>query len=255
MEQQPIPAATLVLIRQQAGGAPELLMVERAARMAFAAGAMVFPGGRIDPHDAEIAADARLVASEELDPEDGAARIAAIRETIEEAGIAVGVDPHPGADAITELRRRLAGGEPFGALLLGARIRLDLARLVPFARWCPRGSEGRIFDTRFYLAASPVDAMAEADGGESVHALWARPEEVLALADAGERHLIFPTRRNLERLSAFKDFEAACADAAAHPVRMITPWIEVREGERWLCISAEHGYPVTAERLSTARRG
>ena len=38
-----IPAATLILVRDRAGGAPELLMVERAAGMAFAAGAWSFP--------------------------------------------------------------------------------------------------------------------------------------------------------------------------------------------------------------------
>ena len=48
---EPIPAATLVLMRAVAGGPPELLMTERTGRMAFAAGALVFPGGRIDADD------------------------------------------------------------------------------------------------------------------------------------------------------------------------------------------------------------
>ena len=48
---EPIPAATLVLVRDRPAGPPELLMVERAAGMAFAGGALVFPGGRIDPAD------------------------------------------------------------------------------------------------------------------------------------------------------------------------------------------------------------
>ena len=78
-----IPAATLILMRPSAapGGAPEILMMERAANMAFAAGALVFPGGRIDPDDHITAA----ALAPELD--DAPARIAAIRETIEESGI------------------------------------------------------------------------------------------------------------------------------------------------------------------------
>ena len=44
-----IPAATLVVFRERAGTTPELLMVERAKEMRFAAGALVFPGGRVDP--------------------------------------------------------------------------------------------------------------------------------------------------------------------------------------------------------------
>jgi len=43
----PIPAATLVLMRKaQRGASPQILMMERTANMAFAAGALVFPGGR-----------------------------------------------------------------------------------------------------------------------------------------------------------------------------------------------------------------
>ena len=55
MNDDAIPAATLILVRDRAGAAPELLMVERAAGMAFAAGAWVFPGGRIDKADEIIA--------------------------------------------------------------------------------------------------------------------------------------------------------------------------------------------------------
>ena len=50
-----IPASTLVLFRERSG-APELLMVERARAMVFAGGALVFPGGRIDPGDHALAA-------------------------------------------------------------------------------------------------------------------------------------------------------------------------------------------------------
>ena len=74
-----IPAATLVVWRDR-GPAPEILVVERSARMAFAAGAIVFPGGRVDEADHELAAA--------LGRPDEAARITAIRETIEETGVA-----------------------------------------------------------------------------------------------------------------------------------------------------------------------
>ena len=100
-----IPAATLVLMREAAGGPPELLVTERTGRMAFAAGALVFPGGRIDPDDHETAAGFALP--------DAAARIAAIRETIEETGLAIGLRPAPDAAAADALRE---GIMPRGAV-------------------------------------------------------------------------------------------------------------------------------------------
>ena len=91
-----IPAATLVLMREAEAGPPELLVTERTGQMAFAAGALVFPGGRIDPDDHDSAAGFALP--------DAAARIAAIRETIEETGLAIGLRPAPDAAATGALR-------------------------------------------------------------------------------------------------------------------------------------------------------
>lgn len=76
-----IPAATLIVLRERPTGPPELLMVERPATMNFAAGAMVFPGGKIEPED-------RLGASDL----EQAARQAAVRETAEETGLEVPID-------------------------------------------------------------------------------------------------------------------------------------------------------------------
>ena len=85
---EPIPAATLVLMRERPGGPPELLVMERTGHMVFAAGALVFPGGRIDAADHESATPFS-------DFEDAAARIAAVRETIEETGLAPAISPAP----------------------------------------------------------------------------------------------------------------------------------------------------------------
>ena len=242
-----IPAATLILMRPAArGGAPEILFLERAKTMAFAAGALVFPGGRIDPGDHEAAA---LLAPELVD---GAARIAAIRETIEETGIAPALPARADAAA---LRAGLAAGEPIAGLLARLGIGLDLAALTPFARWCPNFREARRFDTLFYLAEAPAGAAPpRADESEAVHSFWATAADVIAEVEAGRAHAIFPTRRNLERLARFASLEDARADAAAHPVAKITPWVEERKGRQFVCIPEGIGYPVTAEPYESARR-
>jgi 8-oxo-dGTP pyrophosphatase MutT (NUDIX family) len=244
-----IPAATLVLMRP-GPQAPELLAMERAAEMAFAPGAIVFPGGRIDADDYTLAD--RIGGT----LEHAAARITAIRETLEEVGIVAGFATAPAADLIPDLRSALAAGEPFSALLERFGLALDLAALTPFAQWCPPFNPVRRFDTLFFVADAPSDAdPPQADQSEAVHSFWACARHILDEADAGRLTVIYPTRRNLERLAQFASIEEARADAAAHPVQRVETYIEERDGERWLCIPEGLGYPVTAERIGTVRRG
>jgi len=245
---QIIPAATLILLRDgEDGSPPDLIMLERAGSMAFAPGAMVFPGGRIDPGDRDAAGT--------LGPDsDLPARIAAIRETIEEVGIAIGLHPAPCPATLARLRAGLAAGIPFATLLANHGLQLRPDSLVPFARWCPNFPETRSFDTHFFLALAPTDAEPTPDGAEAVAALWTTAAAMLADAEAGRRHLIFPTRRNLERLGRCADPADAIAQARAFPVRCITPWTEERTDGRWLCIPDDLGYPVTAERFDQVQR-
>lgn len=243
-----IPAATVIIMREGVG-APEYLMVERAAAMSFAGGALVFPGGRVDPTDVQLAETLGTCASA---VHEVASQIAAVRETLEEAGLAVGVDIG-GADA-RAFGQRLYAGEPLAALLVEVGGALQLDRLTPFARWRPENVKHKIFDTRFYLALAPEGAEPIVDGNENVRLFWASAHDVLAAAACGEAMVIFPTLRNLERLSLYTSFADAVADAAAHPVQTIVPWIEERDGYDHLCIAEDAGYPVTAVPLDQAMR-
>jgi 8-oxo-dGTP pyrophosphatase MutT (NUDIX family) len=243
----PIPAATLVLMRPSSAGAPQLLMMERPGHMAFAAGALVFPGGRIEAQDHEAAA--RLADGSEL----AALKIGAIRETLEETRVAAGLRPGPAGEG---LREALVAGVPLADLLAQHGLELALEKLVPFARWCPNFKETRRFDATFFLAEAPADVPEpSAQAGEAVRTFWASAAEVLAEIEAGRAHAIFPTIRNLERLARFGSFAKARADAERHEVRTITPWIERRGDGDFLCIPEDAGYPVTSEPIATARRG
>lgn len=245
----PIPAATLVLFRHRERQPPELLVVERSAKMAFAGGAIVFPGGRIDPDDYAMGE------RHTIETDEAAARIAAIRETLEESGIAVGFTP-PSDSWIVEARQRLHAREPFSEILPKAGAELNLEALVPFARWCPPFREARVFDTRFYLAHAPDDAPDPVvDATENVSSFWASAQAVLDAADKGDCSVIFPTRRNLERLALFAHFDEAQAHARAHPIETVAPFFEDRDGVRHLCIPTHLGYPITSEPLSTVLRG
>lgn len=225
-------------------------MVERAKALAFAGGALVFPGGRVDPGDHVLA-----TAPNTPDLDDAAARIAAIREMLEETGLAVGLSPPPSPEDAAAIRAGLHGDKPFAALIAAAGVTLDLPALVPFARWRPHQAMSRVFDARFYLARAPEHAQPQVDGTENVRLLWTSAAQALADADRGATNLIFPTRRNLERLALFTSFRDAVADADAHPITTIIPTVERRDGVDHLCIPQNLGYPVTAEPLARAMRG
>ncbi len=247
----PIPAATLILMREgpAPGSSPEILMVERGAALAFLGGAMVFPGGRVDPGDHE------LVPPDAPDPEDAAARIAAIRETIEEVGLAVGLAPHPVSTTLVRLRAVMAAGQSFARALNDEELRIDPAALTPFARWCPEHVPVRRFDARFYLAALPrAQSTPIIDGTETVRAEWLTAAEALDQADRGAIRIIFPTRRTLERLAQYPDFASAVADARAWPIRRITPFRAERDGVDCICIPDDLGYPITAQPVTSAER-
>ncbi len=249
------PAATLVIFRNNsAGAAPELLMVERSASMSFAGGAAVFPGGRVDDADVALARD--LGAPDDASRGDLAGRIAAVRETLEETGLVVGIEQRSTLEQAREARRLLVEQKVIGPVLDAMGWTLDPQALVPFARWRPKHRHMRVYDTRFYLANLGTGAVDLAvDATENTHLFWASAHEALALADTGRIKVIFPTRRNLERLAQFEDFAAALAHVAQFPSRMITPFMETRDGEPWLAIPDDAGYPVTGEKLESAARG
>ncbi len=248
MTAMPIPAATLVVMRDRTSAPPELLMVERSAGMAFAGGAMVFPGGRVD------AADEATAASH--DHPDAAARIAAIRETIEESSVAVGLTPIPDPALTATMAKALHDGAPFADLLTQHGLALDLAALVPFARWMPAFHQARIFDTLFFLAeAPPGEWVPTPQPGECEAVLWIGAAALLARITAGEATAIFPTLRNLERLAQYASVADARADAAAYAIETITPWVEEMDGIHYVTIPEGFGYPVVREPLDTVRRG
>jgi 8-oxo-dGTP pyrophosphatase MutT (NUDIX family) len=73
-----VRSAATVLIMRQANAGMEILMLRRNAKLVFAGGAWVFPGGAVDQADSENAG---------LEHEEQAARVAAVRESAEECGL------------------------------------------------------------------------------------------------------------------------------------------------------------------------
>jgi 8-oxo-dGTP pyrophosphatase MutT (NUDIX family) len=227
-------------------------MVERVKSMAFAGGAVVFPGGKVDAADFAFAQNF----DHGLPIDEAAARLAAIRETIEEAGLALALSGVANAEDCIEARAALHAGEGLESVCAAQGWTPDLFQLVPWARWRPPNIESRVFDTRFYLVnAGDAELPAVVDNTENRALFWDSASGVLDRLERREIKAIFPTKRNLERLALFGRFEETAAHAAEFPVNMLLPFVEDRNGSPHLCVPDGFGYPVTAEAISTALRG
>lgn len=249
------PAATLILMRPRAGGNgdPDILMLQRARSMAFAAGAVVFPGGAVDPGD-QLVADAL---DHGLDPEDAAARVAAIRETIEEAGVAAALTRELTRQEVAAVRAALVGGANLAEALAAHDTAPVLDDLIPFARWCPGKDlpSRHVFDTRFYVAHAPGNSQdAQVDATENLRMRWSSASDMLADVASGVESAIFPTICNLQRLTLVRSVEETVAFMARYPLELVSTWIEERDGEPHICIPDHLGYPVTSRPVRLARR-
>jgi 8-oxo-dGTP pyrophosphatase MutT (NUDIX family) len=188
------PSATVVLLREAAAGF-EMLLLQRAAKLAFHGGAWVFPGGRIDAQDYREARD-------DLDT---AARCAAVRETHEEAGLAI-----------------------------------DSGGLIEFARWTTPDGMPRRFVTWYFAAAA--DGEVQVDGGEIKDHRWLRPAQALAEREVGALELPPPTFVTTTLLEGFPDAAAALDGLAARGRREYLPRLTRVEGGACSLYQEDAGY-------------
>ncbi len=179
------PAATLICVRDGAAGL-EVLMTVRHQTMEFGPGALVFPGGRVEDTDRAIADAGHFCdpAAATLTAEGLAFRIAAIRETFEEAGLFLARDPASGTaidnarlqDLVGNWRRKLLEGAlSFHDFLQREGVVLQASDLVHFAHWIAPHDRPKRFNTHFFLAPAPPGQVAGHDSGEAVSVEWLAP--------------------------------------------------------------------------------
>jgi 8-oxo-dGTP pyrophosphatase MutT (NUDIX family) len=189
--------------------------------------------------------------------DEAAHQIAAVRETLEETGLALGLSGDINAANAAQARMMLEEKNELAPVLEAFDWSLDLSQIVPFARWFPKNENlTRMFDTRFYLANLGTGAVdVSIDNSENTRLFWVSAQGALDMAENGDIKLIFPTRRNLERLALFASFEEARAQAEAIPVKTIVPLVDSSSGQPMLTIMKDAGYPITEELLETVARG
>lgn len=212
---EPRPASTVVVLRP-AGAAFEVLLMRRNDRVAFMAGAFVFPGGRVDPADhagghgyAFLVEPARfpdLSVDAEL-----AYRAAAVRELAEEASLAVAVDA-----------------------------------LIPIAHWVTPSNESRRYDTRFFLTVMPAGQAARHDDGEMTELAWWTPSDAIARCQRGEIMLPPPTWTTLRRLGQLATLTAALEWARSTSIVRIEPILVTDGTRRMLTLPGDPTFPTMA---------
>jgi 8-oxo-dGTP pyrophosphatase MutT (NUDIX family) len=149
---KPRDASTLILVDRTANP-PKVLLGQRHQNHKFMPGKFVFPGGRVEPIDRQMAAQAYLDPRVETRLMNGVQRaskaharamvMASIRETFEETGLLLGIprDSAPAA-ATDEAWQQMA--------LTGVRPNLSDIHFI--ARAITPPGRPRRFDTRFFTA-------------------------------------------------------------------------------------------------------
>jgi 8-oxo-dGTP pyrophosphatase MutT (NUDIX family) len=139
---------------------------------------------------------------------DAALRAAALRELEEEAGIHLG----------------------------SAKV------LIPFSRWITPPEVKIRFDTWFYLAPLPKDAVPRVDGREVVDARWYEPTNALSAGERGELLLVFPTIKHLEQLSGFASVDELLSYARRREIRPVEPHVVFTGEQARIVLPGEPGY-------------
>ena len=216
------PAATVMLLRDGTEGM-EVFMVVRHHQIDFASGALVFPGGRVEPGDYAIAASPRGGHAPGLEGDRLALRVAGIREAFEECGVLL-ARPRGATGLLNAARLASARrDEDLSALLDAEDLELATELLTPFAHWITPPVMPKRFDTHFFLVPAPADQLAVHDGAESVDSVWITPARALDEAAEGRWELVFPTRLNLQKLARWSSTAGAIEAARLAPIVTVMP--------------------------------
>lgn len=197
MKDEPKPSATVVVIRDAQVGL-ELLLLQRSPRKDGRPGPWVFPGGKVEPQDTAHPGDEIEIA-----------RRTAVRETAEEAGLA-----------------------------------LPASRLVTISRWITPEMAPKRFDTWFFLGTAHRDEAVRVDGGEICDHRWLSAHDALEAHFADEMKLAPPTFVTVTWLTRYEHTDEAMDALGNAPVLTFRP--RIVPGDEGACIlyPGDAGYEV-----------
>ncbi|BBX66091.1 NUDIX domain-containing protein [Mycobacterium saskatchewanense] len=251
----PRPAATVMLIRPEPEGSKTglaVFLMRRHARMHFAAGTMVFPGGGVDDRDrnADLGSGAWAGPPPQwwaerfgIEPDLAEALVcAAARETFEESGVlfagpagrsSSAPDGIVGdASVYRDSRHALAEGTlSFADFLRREKLVLRSDLLRPWANWVtPEAERTRRYDTYFFVGALPAGQRADGENTESDRAGWTTPQAAIDDFAAGESFLLPPTWTQLDSLAGRTVEDVLSVE---RQIVTVQPRLEI-QGDNWI---------------------
>ncbi|TAJ96611.1 MAG: NUDIX hydrolase [Reyranella sp.] len=251
----PRPATTVLLLRPSKPGdaaSPlEVFMVVRHHQIDSFSGALVFPGGKLEEADGAPSLRARCGGADKIDDAELKFRVAGVREAFEECGVLLarkrGQRALIGAADLKGIeerwRAKLAKDEASIVDMVEAEdLEIATELMTPYAHWITPTFVPKRFDTWFFLAEAPEDQVALHDGSESTDSVWIGAQEAIDEAKAGKRTLVHATMKNLELLAEGKTVAGAIAAASARKIVTVQPWVEVKDGKKFLHIPEGAGY-------------
>lgn len=256
----PVPAATVVLLRDSPQGM-QVLLLKRHSKSKVLGGAFVFPGGKLDALDVQVdpadldqspSALQQALAEDGLDEATACGlHVAALRETFEECDLLLH-GPDWGVQdsdwARNRLRERLSAGESFLQAMSQAGLRpLPTQQLHPWSRWItPRRPSmmDRRFDTRFFVAIAPDDQQARHDDHEITEALWLQPNEAMRRYWDNELMLAPVQLMTLMQVGRWSTAAQVMQAARSRQPMHVLPEPHDVDGQRVLCYPGDPGHPV-----------
>ena len=251
----PRPATTVLLLRpSKAGDAAspvEVFMVVRHHQIDAFSGALVFPGGKLEDADGAPRLRPRCGGAEKCSDAELKFRVAGVREAFEECGVLLARKRGQRAlvaaselKGIEERWRAKLQKDEATIVDLAETEDLEIATdlMTPFAHWITPTFAPRRFDTWFFLAEAPEDQVALHDGSESVDSVWITPQQAIDEANASKRTLVHATFKNLELLVEGGTVTGAIGQASERKIVTVQPWVETRDGKRFLHIPEGAGY-------------
>ena len=193
----PIRSAVSVLMLRDGSSGLEVFVQHRVSTMDFAAGVVVFPGGRVDPIDEQTATSIEVT-----DPQahQEAWKLSSIAEVADGWRMLL-------ATAVREVQ------EETGAVL-------DPAGLKPWANWVTPVGRPKRFDTYFYTVSAGDLESAHHQTTEAHMSEWLPVQEILAAETEERLKLMRPTLVLLRELARFSTVaEVVGLDRAIDPVR------------------------------------